>query len=275
VDAASFLATVSGAGAGVPGGGAANPGTGVRIGTVDPSYDPFVGYPAACPLPKITFDGEGTLSGRQYAILNGYVPAAGDRVLLVPVGNTFIVLGRVSSQSPQGFYQTNAGFYGVELGEGAYYDESSGMVVPAAIVGGKQLIQNEGGLEVAAFGAGLNSSGFGFQNMPATSSVSFTKQYSAAKSKIYVLMSISGFVTNGNCTMRFGVNVNSSDYDIGQMWVNVAQANSHLRLAHWRYITGLAAGTYTFQGRFASPYGYTMTIDTNDYLSLHLREVPV
>lgn len=59
----------------------------IRLATVDPAYE---GLPT---LPRVTFDGETTLSGKRYALLQGYVPAAGDRVALAPVGTTYVILG--------------------------------------------------------------------------------------------------------------------------------------------------------------------------------------
>lgn len=46
-------------------------------------------------LPSILFDGEETASGKLYARLDSYTPAVNDRVLLVKVSGTYIVLGKV------------------------------------------------------------------------------------------------------------------------------------------------------------------------------------
>lgn len=59
----------------------------VRLGTVDPAY--------ASDRPKITFDGESTISGKQYPHLSFYAPTAGDRVLLLRAGRTWVVIGKV------------------------------------------------------------------------------------------------------------------------------------------------------------------------------------
>jgi len=46
-------------------------------------------------LPSILFDGEETASGKLYARLDSYTPTVNDRVLLVKVSGTYIVLGKV------------------------------------------------------------------------------------------------------------------------------------------------------------------------------------
>lgn len=60
----------------------------MRLAIIDPAY-------AGVGLPKIKFDGELTVSGKQYAVMGNYLPAANDRVLLAPVGTTYLILGRV------------------------------------------------------------------------------------------------------------------------------------------------------------------------------------
>lgn len=61
----------------------------VRLGVVDPAY--------AAGAPKVTLEGTSTLSPEGFATLYGYVPLAGDRVALLPVGNTYLILGRVAT----------------------------------------------------------------------------------------------------------------------------------------------------------------------------------
>jgi len=60
-----------------------------RFATVDPAY--------TTGLPLITFDGEATMSTKGYAHLDSYTPAASDRVLLLPAGTTYIIVGLVVS----------------------------------------------------------------------------------------------------------------------------------------------------------------------------------
>lgn len=67
-----------------------------RLGTVDPAYTALTGYPSAIPGPRVTFDGETTLSVKQYPVVGPYIPAPADRVVLVPVGRTYVVVGALS-----------------------------------------------------------------------------------------------------------------------------------------------------------------------------------
>jgi len=60
---------------------------GYRLGKVDPAY--------SSGRPKIIFDGETTASGKQYPYLSSYTPAANDRVLLVAVAGSYIILGKI------------------------------------------------------------------------------------------------------------------------------------------------------------------------------------
>lgn len=63
------------------------PKSATRLATIDPAY--------ASGRPRVTFDGETTLSTRLYPYLSSYAPAAGDRVLLLRSGRTWVVLGKV------------------------------------------------------------------------------------------------------------------------------------------------------------------------------------
>jgi len=118
--------------------GVMNPRTGgVRLATIDPDYSPYENYPSASPLPKVTFDGETTLSGKRYPFTNGYLPYSGDRVLMIPVGNTYVIVGKVTSPSLQGMASDNASsFADLELGSGAYYDTSTGLYTTKNVVCG-------------------------------------------------------------------------------------------------------------------------------------------
>lgn len=61
-----------------------------KIGTIDPAYVKS-SFPGT--LPKVTFDGESTLSGKTYVVMSGYRPAPSDRVVLAPVGTTYMIVG--------------------------------------------------------------------------------------------------------------------------------------------------------------------------------------
>ena len=76
----------------------------IRLATIDPAYDAST-YPAT--LPKVTFDGESTLSGKRYTVLTpGYLPRASDRVILLPVGNTYVIIGSVDQDAANFFGPT-------------------------------------------------------------------------------------------------------------------------------------------------------------------------
>lgn len=44
---------------------------------------------------RLRFDGESQPSGKKYARLAQYAPAAGDRVLTARIGNTDVILGKI------------------------------------------------------------------------------------------------------------------------------------------------------------------------------------
>lgn len=55
-----------------------------RLGTIDPAY--------VSGNPKIVFDGETTASAKQYLYLSSYTPKANDRVLLLKVSGSYVVI---------------------------------------------------------------------------------------------------------------------------------------------------------------------------------------
>lgn len=60
----------------------------IRLATIDPSY--------TTGNARVTFDGEETLSGKAYPWAN-YQPVAGARVVMVPQGNGYIILGAIGT----------------------------------------------------------------------------------------------------------------------------------------------------------------------------------
>ena len=93
----------------------------MRLAVIDPAYDP--GEPGALVFPKVTFEGEDTLDDQQYAVLDGYIPTPGDRVLMVPTGTTYTIVGKIAGASSQ------AGF------------TSTGLIVPGIITAGPRAVQ--------------------------------------------------------------------------------------------------------------------------------------
>lgn len=64
------------------------------LAVVDPAY--VAGsFPGT--LPRVTFEGEDTLSDKGYNVAGTYAPVAGHRVLLVPVGNTYVIVGKLAA----------------------------------------------------------------------------------------------------------------------------------------------------------------------------------
>jgi hypothetical protein len=68
----------------------------VKLGVIDPAYSSS-SYPGT--LPKVTFDGESTLSGKRYTVIGSYLPTPGDRVALLPVGNTYVIIGAIDTDA--------------------------------------------------------------------------------------------------------------------------------------------------------------------------------
>jgi hypothetical protein len=68
----------------------------VKLGTIDAAYDPDT-YPAT--LPKVVFDGELTLSGKRYPVIGSYWPHPSDRVVLLPAGTTYAIIGSVDQDA--------------------------------------------------------------------------------------------------------------------------------------------------------------------------------
>lgn len=103
----------------------------IKLAKIDPAYDPFAApYPQPVPAARVTFEGEDTLSTKEYVVANGFLPEASQRVYMVPIGTTYLIAGAVNPQTPQGFWQDADGSdYGVEFGGGSYWDNSSGLVL--------------------------------------------------------------------------------------------------------------------------------------------------
>lgn len=57
------------------------------LGTIDLNYESG--------RPKVKFDGETSVSTKQYPYLYSYTPVAEDRVLLAKVRSTYIILGSI------------------------------------------------------------------------------------------------------------------------------------------------------------------------------------
>jgi hypothetical protein len=118
----------------------------IRLAVVDPAYVTFGGlYPSGTNPARVTFEGETTLSAKAYPVASGYMPQAGDRVYMVPIGNTYLIVGSVSNGAAQGFYAKSGGDIGVELGGGSYFDTDSGLSLETdAYVAGDLMVDGVG-----------------------------------------------------------------------------------------------------------------------------------
>lgn len=66
----------------------------LRLATIDPAYS--VGTITDPTFPLVTFDGEATMSTKQYPMVDGYVPVPSARVAMAPIGTTYLILGSIS-----------------------------------------------------------------------------------------------------------------------------------------------------------------------------------
>lgn len=138
----AFLDAVAGYVRGGTDGSADKP---IKLAVVDPAYDPFSGlYPGGVNPARVTFEGESTLSAKSYPVASGYMPQPGNRVFLVPIGTTYLIVGSVTNAAAQGFY-AKAGDIGVELGGGSYFDTSGGLSLETdAYIAGDLMVDGVG-----------------------------------------------------------------------------------------------------------------------------------
>lgn len=60
----------------------------VKIGTIDAAY-------SGTGFAKVKFDGESVTSVKPYPFLASYFPVPGDRVVLMPAGTTYVIMGKI------------------------------------------------------------------------------------------------------------------------------------------------------------------------------------
>lgn len=83
-----------------------------RIAVIDPAY--------ASGAPKVTFEGDSTMSASGFVCLPGYSPVAADRVLMLPVGNTYVIAGKPTSTPIAAVSVTNENSAYLETGSSSY-----------------------------------------------------------------------------------------------------------------------------------------------------------
>ena len=139
-------------------------------------------------------------------------------------------------------------------------------VLPA--FAGVSAIAVTSGTDTTASGSYVNMAGSGSQT-----SISFTKKFGSAKSKVVIFMS-GTFFTAGTFTGGvFGAHINGSDVDVARVSAAMS-VNVHQTFSGFAAVASLAAGTYTIQGRWHCDSGSdTLTRNTADWLSLSAIEV--
>lgn len=94
LDALTFLETVAGYDQLITKGEQGAAAAPVRLAVIDPAYVLY-SYPGT--LPKVTFEGEDTLTEKRYAVVGDYAPYPGDRVIMLPVGHTYVIVGTLNT----------------------------------------------------------------------------------------------------------------------------------------------------------------------------------
>jgi hypothetical protein len=74
-----------------------------RLGTIDPDYSGSPNF-----LPRVQFDGEDVVAEEGFTFLEPYQPAAGDRVLLLRTGKTWVILGEIRTSAEEGGVPTGS-----------------------------------------------------------------------------------------------------------------------------------------------------------------------
>jgi hypothetical protein len=69
-----------------------------RLAVIDPAY-------AGVGNPRVTFEGETLVTNRTYAVMSDYQPAAGDRVMMLPVGTTYVIMGSIRNLGAPSYYR--------------------------------------------------------------------------------------------------------------------------------------------------------------------------
>ncbi len=90
IDARDFLESVAGYANSTSTGQKSSSDRPVKLGTIDVNY--------TSGTPKVLFDGESTISDRGYSWVSSYTPVNGERVFLMPVGQSYIIGGALKSK---------------------------------------------------------------------------------------------------------------------------------------------------------------------------------
>lgn len=74
-----------------------------RLATIDQDYDPG-DYPTR--LPRVIVDGEAQPGEKTFRVMPPYWPHPGERVVMLPVGDSYLILGAVENSEPEGGIHT-------------------------------------------------------------------------------------------------------------------------------------------------------------------------
>jgi len=107
-------------------------------------------------------------------------------------------------------------------------------------------------------------------NMPSGSSLQFTQLLPG--SRLRITLHVTAYVTVDGTAARFGVNVDGTDWEICGCLVSAV--NQHMQFSGERTIPGPGVGEFTVRGRVRRLNGGNVTIDSNDYISLTVAEIP-
>jgi hypothetical protein len=97
-NALTFLESVAGFNQSIAKGAVGSANEPVRLAVIDPSYTAS-SYPGT--LPKVTFEGEDTMSDKRYPVVGTYKPIPSDRVVMLPVGHTYVIVGALNTPIAQ------------------------------------------------------------------------------------------------------------------------------------------------------------------------------
>ena len=107
----------------------------------------------------------------------------------------------------------------------------------------------------------------------ATTSFSFTKRLASTKTRLRVFIAASFLASGGTTLAEFGVLVDGVDTAVCHA---IGATGGYASAVGVAYLTGLAAGALTVQGRWRrSAGGGTATRDTNCWLTIDAQEVSV
>jgi hypothetical protein len=129
------------------------------------------------------------------------------------------------------------------------------------------LMKNEKVYTGVGNAATTTSTAYGTPALTPTNTLAFTKLY--AGTSLLITLSASSFHST-SAGSTFGVSINGVDYDMQRAFHNTASTHRGWTLT--KEITGISAGAKTLLVRWKTDGG-TLTMDSNDSVSLNVREV--